>query len=83
MWLTRKTPKKLISKLVKQTIEGLRLALLEGPILSDNKSILVPIFSLIFILFNPIIPVHLDKGLWTIIDIGVGIFYGVNGYNEE
>jgi hypothetical protein len=30
-------------------------------------------FALIALLFNPFIPVHLERGTWTVIDIGVAL----------
>lgn len=29
----------------------------------------------IAVLFNPLIPIHLDKGLWTIIDLVVAVIF--------
>jgi len=34
----------------------------------------VVIFSLIALLFNPVVPVHLNKPLWLLIDIGIAIY---------
>jgi uncharacterized membrane protein HdeD (DUF308 family) len=48
-----------------------------------KNQILAIVFGLVFILFNPIIPIYLDKGSWVFIDIIVGIFFGVNGYSEN
>lgn len=35
-------------------------------------------FSVIALLFNPIIPVHLDRGLWAVIDLGVAAIIGAS-----
>jgi hypothetical protein len=32
-------------------------------------------FSIIALLFNPIIPVHLDRDIWFFIDIGVAVYF--------
>lgn len=32
------------------------------------------LYGLVALLFNPLIPIHLDKELWMVIDIGIGIF---------
>ena len=40
-------------------------------------------FGFILLLFNPIIPIHLDKGTWIPIDIIVGIFFGISGFNQK
>jgi len=32
------------------------------------------IFALIALLFNPLIPIHLDKAIWMPIDIGTAIY---------
>lgn len=33
------------------------------------------VFALVAVLFNPIIPVYLDREIWAFIDIGVAIIY--------
>jgi len=38
-----------------------------------KKRIWAWIFGIITILFNPIIPIHLDRGTWAIIDSGVAV----------
>ena len=50
----------------------------------ENKNqALTIVFALIFILFNPIIPIYLDKEIWTFIDIIVALFFGINGYKDN
>jgi len=49
----------------------------------NNNQELAIIFALVLILFNPLIPIYLSKGIWIPIDIIIGIFYGINGYNEN
>ena len=49
----------------------------------DNNQGLSIAFALVLILFNPIAPIYLDKGTWVIIDIIVGIFFGINGFKQE
>jgi len=41
---------------------------------SEKKS-LIWIFGIIAILFNPIVPIYLDKDVWVIIDFIVGIIF--------
>lgn len=41
---------------------------------SDKDSLWVWVFGGIAILFNPIIPIHLERETWTTIDLIVGIF---------
>jgi len=40
-------------------------------------------FAIVLILFNPIMPIYLDKGTWVVFDITVGIFFGINGFKEK
>ncbi len=40
-----------------------------------NDSLMVWLFGGIAILFNPIIPIYLQRGQWIIIDLLVGIFF--------
>ena len=51
--------------------------------LENKKTGLALAFGLILLLFNPIIPIYLDKGTWIIIDIMIGIFFGISGFNEK
>jgi hypothetical protein len=39
-----------------------------------NSQFLPWIFTLLVVLFNPIVPIHLTKELWSIIDISAGLF---------
>jgi len=48
-----------------------------GELEKENK-ILFFFFALTLILFNPIIPIHLDKSSWTPIDLIAGIIFGVS-----
>ena len=36
------------------------------------------IFGIIAILFNPIIPIHLDRDTWAVIDVAVAVVLGVS-----
>ncbi len=47
--------------------------------LEENKMNMVYLFGFIAILFNPLIPIYLDKQTWVIIDIVAGgIFFFIN-----
>ena len=39
-----------------------------------DRKVLPYIYGVLAILFNPVVPVHLDKDTWFAIDIGVGMF---------
>lgn len=41
----------------------------------NKESLWIWAFGFIAILFNPIIPIHLERAQWEIIDIIVGIFF--------
>lgn len=41
----------------------------------EKKELLVWIFGFITILFNPFIPIYLDRSIWKIIDLIIGLFY--------
>ena len=45
----------------------------------ENKLLFI-IFLAIAILFNPIIPIHLDKDTWAPIDLVSGLFFGVTAF---
>jgi len=50
----------------------------------ENKNVGIAIlFAIICLLFNPILPIYLDKSMWIPIDIIVGIFFGVSGLQEK
>ena len=51
-------------------------------LISQNKNEWVYIFLGIAILFNPLLPIYLSKGIWIPIDIVVGILYLFN-YNKS
>ena len=51
--------------------------------LENKKTGLALVFGLILLLFNPIFPIYLDKGTWIIIDIIIGLFFGISGFNEK
>jgi len=57
-------------------------------VFKKNK-ILFIIFLVIAMLFNPLLPVHLNKEMWVIIDLITGLFFGVmvfikiNGKDED
>lgn len=51
-------------------------------IMGQNKNEWLYIFLGIAILFNPIIPIYLSKGIWIPIDITVSILYLFN-YNRS
>jgi hypothetical protein len=46
---------------------------------SENKKLFF-FFLAVLILFNPIIPIHLDKNTWTPINIIVGIILGLSAF---
>lgn len=46
-------------------------------LVSDKKP-WIWIFGVIAVLFNPIIPIYLDKEIWTVIDIIVAIIFAVS-----
>lgn len=50
-------------------------------LMSQNKNEWLYIFLGIAILFNPVLPIYLSKGVWIPIDIVVGILYFFN-YNK-
>jgi len=50
-------------------------------IMSQNKNEWLYVFLGIAILFNPVLPIYLSKGIWIPIDIIVGILYLFN-YNK-
>ena len=41
------------------------------------------VFAIIAILFNPIIPVHLSKGLWVVIDLVAAFIFFYAGVEEQ
>ena len=41
----------------------------------ENKTLLIAFFA-VAILFNPLIPIYLDKETWTSIDLLIGLFFG-------
>lgn len=53
---------------------------------SQSVSVWVAVFGLLALLFNPIIPVHLDRELWFIIDLGAAatfLTYGILSRERE
>ena len=44
-----------------------------------NKT-LFAVFLGIAVLFNPLVPIYLDKGTWILIDLIVGLFFGVAAF---
>jgi hypothetical protein len=44
----------------------------------NEKQIIGFLAILVALLFNPIIPIYLDKEIWVIIDLFVAIFFGVS-----
>jgi hypothetical protein len=46
---------------------------------NENKLLFIG-FLIVAILFNPLIPIYLDKATWTPIDLVVGIFFGVTAF---
>ena len=38
------------------------------------------LFLIVFLLFNPIFPIHLSRSIWGPIDISVGLFFLWSGY---
>lgn len=51
--------------------------------LENEETGLALVFGLILLLFNPIFPIYLDKGTWIMIDIIIGIFFAISGFNEK
>jgi hypothetical protein len=45
----------------------------------DNKGLFI-VFIAVAILFNPLIPIYLDKATWTPIDLITGLFFGVTAF---
>jgi len=43
--------------------------------ITDNKSIWSWFFLFVAILFNPFITIHMEKEIWMVIDIALGIFF--------
>ena len=41
------------------------------------------LFGAVALLFNPIIKVPLDRDIWAIIDLGLGIYFGYIGWKEK
>jgi len=54
---------------------GVYIALLS---FDEDKQIIGYISAFIAILFNPLIPVHLPKDVWVLIDLIVAIFFGIS-----
>lgn len=50
-----------------------------GELEKENKMLFF-YFALVLILFNPIIPIHLDKFTWTPIDLIAGIIFGISAF---
>ncbi|MFA4994172.1 MAG: DUF6804 family protein [Bdellovibrionales bacterium] len=48
----------------------------------NNKSIWVFVWGGIAILFNPIIPIHLSKEVWGVIDIFVGMLFAYQAIRQ-
>ena len=49
-------------------------------VFESESKILFYVFILVAILFNPLIPIYLDKATWTPIDLIVGLFFGVTAF---
>ncbi len=43
--------------------------------LTWQRTWVVPVFTLVAILFNPIVPVHLSRSTWQPIDIGTAVIF--------
>jgi len=48
----------------------------------EENILLTFIFTLVLILFNPIYPIFLNKGVWMVIDIIVAILFGATALND-
>ncbi len=48
----------------------------------ENKTWMI-LFGAVAILFNPIIPIYLDKDTWLIIDVIVAILFGVSTFTVK
>jgi hypothetical protein len=44
---------------------------------NKDKSVLLIVFVSIIILYNPIFPIHIIKGIWIPINIVTAVFFGV------
>lgn len=53
-----------------------------GELEKENKMLFF-YFALVLILFNPIIPIHLDKSTWTPIDLIAGIIFGISAFTYK
>ncbi|MGL4332445.1 MAG: DUF6804 family protein [Bacteroidales bacterium] len=50
---------------------------------NNKNNTLFVVFILIAILFNPLIPVYLNKELWSFIDLIGAVFFGILAYKEK
>ena len=55
------------------SLVALALALLQKPRIGLNFLILL----IIFILFNPIVLIHLNRGTWIIVDVVLIMYFGI------
>lgn len=46
-----------------------------------NKPIIALIAVFLALLFNPIVPVHLDRGTWSVIDLVAAGFFGFSAWS--
>jgi len=46
----------------------------------NDNTVLLIIFVAVAILFNPFIPIYLDKATWTPIDVITGLLFGVTAF---
>lgn len=40
----------------------------------QNKGVWVWVFAALALLFNPVLPIHLDRNSWKVIDVATGVF---------
>jgi hypothetical protein len=52
-------------------------------VISDNKSIWSWFFLFMAILFNPFIAIHMEKEVWMLIDIALGLFFLFLAYKTK
>jgi uncharacterized membrane protein len=49
----------------------------------DGESLTLWLFGLIAILFNPIIPIHLERETWWVIDLVVGVIFLISLFSKK
>lgn len=49
----------------------------------DEPTVWVLVFGLVAILFNPLIPIYLSRGIWFYLDIGIAAIFAVWWFLEK